>query len=55
MSTTKKVSAKKEVQSTDGCPTCGCCCKNSGIMGSLVMVMGGLVVALSFFLLQSML
>jgi hypothetical protein len=56
MPTRKKVLAKKEVVS-GGCPTCGCCCgSGSGAVNSVLsVVFGGLVVALSFFLMQTML
>jgi hypothetical protein len=60
MSSRKKVLSKKEttkeVVQSSGCPTCGCCCGNQGMIGSaLAVIFGGLVVALSFFLLQTML
>jgi len=54
----KKALSKKAAPTkmkSDRCEVCGCCCKGEGAVElSMVIIFGGLVVALSFFLLQTM-
>ena len=54
---TKKVPAKKmAVKESCCCQCCGCDCGGAGRIESVLhIIFGGLVVALSFFLLQTML